>query len=340
MTELLEGVGIPDRHSHTDPNCPFCTDPETKTATYVTYAGEANDSTLLASNLKAGKADRGSEKDTKCRFAVQLPRAKPKFAISIPEGTRTFTFQAHHAISGHQAMKGHEIEHWILARRGKIAADTGYSINSPVNGVWLPSQPQEESWNALNREQKREFAYLAIHRCHAQWHLGHHRIPITEEDRTTLLNDRAAHDTVRYIMNGSFVRDMTVVVLEAIDIIDPPAATEVDDADAGDAATAMGTYDAWLNEQLASLCDHIQRWQHHCDHSHETDGKPHVNEVANQLIDVLSIRTTQLLTTPALWKDWNRFVSRLAWEYSLLASAVTAESRGAKPSSEPRTGTC
>lgn len=90
-----------------------------------------------------------------------------------------YSFEAHHAISGNQALKGHVIEQWIWVQRGKIEKDTGYSVNNPDNGTWQPSIPEQYmdgTWGPLSPAKKQAIAKLAMDAGLGQFHKGPHNI--------------------------------------------------------------------------------------------------------------------------------------------------------------------
>jgi len=327
MTDIGELVAI-SMHTDDNPDCPFCKkdDEEYK---YVTYAGDKNDSGVLAANLRKGTAGR-SGKDDKCRFSEEIKRKKPRFVIRSPKGKVTMSFQAHHAISGNQAMKGEEIEEWIDKDKGKIAEHTGYSINNPSNGIWLPSKPSKIKWDDIESEkEKRQFAYFAMKKRSAQWHLGHHRIVTTAAELIQLKADAECREIVKDIRNNTLPK-FNVVENEASPEFDQVSADEHDDAD--DKPAEKGTYDAWLKEQLKLIDQHMGKCQPKCENKKDSsDGKPYVNNVVNMILDNLSNTTRVKLSTPSKWLVWNRFISRFAWEYAKLDADVGKAAPPAKP---------
>ncbi|WP_157496667.1 AHH domain-containing protein [Hahella ganghwensis] len=96
-----------------------------------------------------------------------------------------YSCQAHHAISGNQALKGHDIEQWICKSKGKITKDTGYSVNNGNNGIWLPSKPKGlidgKKWGELTYDKKKEVAFKSMDAGKGQFHLGPHDIVDPED---------------------------------------------------------------------------------------------------------------------------------------------------------------
>jgi hypothetical protein len=95
--------------------------------------------------------------------------------------TKFYTFQAHHLISGKQALQGSAMEKWIVGG-DKIEKDTGYSVNYTKNGYWAPSIPKEfvgrwgKGKKALTDEQRQELAEKVMADAGAQVHIGPHNI--------------------------------------------------------------------------------------------------------------------------------------------------------------------
>lgn len=323
MPEIGELVKV-NAHTEDNPYCPFCKkdDDEYK---YKTYAGSKNDSGVLASNLRSGKAG-NSEKDQNCRFTEQIKRPKPNFVIKSPKGQVTMSFQAHHAISGNQAMKGEEIEKWIDKDKGKIAAHTGYSINNPTNGIWLPSKPEKIKWGSISTiTLKRQFAYYAMKKRNAQWHLGHHRIVTTTAELNQLKEDDECIEIIGQVRNNE-LPNFQIVVNEESAEFDTISDDDHDDAD--DSPAEKGTYDAWLKEQLKLIDQHISKCQPKCENQKDSsNGKPYVNKVINVMLDNLSNTTRRKLSMSIKWREWNRFISRLAWEYTKLNDDLAPAAR-------------
>lgn len=95
--------------------------------------------------------------------------------------TKFYTHQAHHLISGNQALKGSPMEKWILASE-KNEKDTGYSVNCTGNGFWAPSVPKEfvGKWgpkkNVLTDAERQQQAELVMADAGAQAHIGPHNV--------------------------------------------------------------------------------------------------------------------------------------------------------------------
>jgi A nuclease family of the HNH/ENDO VII superfamily with conserved AHH len=193
MTEIGEMVAPPRSGTHppNDPNCPFC--PEETPASWTTHGGAANDSKRLAKII-----------DDPTKLASLQPGVRPKDGGPNRQSTdRTIqpeaiqyrqdhwaTFQAHHLVSGNQALKGSPMERWILAGE-KIAADTGYSVNNAANGAWLPSLPKakRKGWGSRSDEEKFREAVEVMKDLGAQFHLGPHNPEVEDMD-----NDDRHHD--------------------------------------------------------------------------------------------------------------------------------------------------
>ena len=181
MTELGEPVGISLGHTAQDDKCPFC--PPKARKEYKTFPGEENESSDLAAIMlnpgslltrkKGGPGARPQTSAEEENWVVE--QAKPAARVH-PE--TWYTFQAHHLISGNQAMKGEPIEDWIKAS-GKNEKPTGYSINNTYNGYWAPSMPQEHlngKWGKLSPEKKQEEAERVMKAAVAQIHISHHSV--------------------------------------------------------------------------------------------------------------------------------------------------------------------
>jgi hypothetical protein len=181
MPEIGEIVASPYVHDEEDENCPFCPidDPEQ----FTTYPGEKNDSKILSevmqqpSKLESKQSNIRPKNGESMRQRTAVPKMKPSFSTDGYD----YSFQAHHAISGNQAMKYHPIEDWICASNGLIQKDTGYSINNSDNGVWLPSKPTNLNveWGPLEFDTKLSIATQAM--AKGQFHLGPHDITDPED---------------------------------------------------------------------------------------------------------------------------------------------------------------
>jgi hypothetical protein len=182
VTELLEGV-MPPAVAHEagkEPNCPFCPAPEPKAL--KTYGGADNDSgtletimtnpgKLLAQQTNTwphpGKASRSRED-------IEGAHVHPTYG--------KYEFQAHHLVSGNQALKGSPYEEWILQEPSStIKKDTGYTVNGSLNGIWAPSYPKsfrakEYEWKELTPSERMAIAVYVMDKAKCQFHLGHHSI--------------------------------------------------------------------------------------------------------------------------------------------------------------------
>jgi hypothetical protein len=178
MTEIGELIAQPEPHDSVSVDCPFCPadDPEG----FTTYPGDANNSKTLAAIMKKPETlveKQGGARPKDGNDKRQSPSgSKPMPTFSA--GGYEFSFEAHHAISGNQAMKGEPIEDWLLQKNGLIKKDTGYSINNSDNGVWLPSIPKESGikWGALDFEEKLRIASIPMEKNKGQFHKGPHDI--------------------------------------------------------------------------------------------------------------------------------------------------------------------
>jgi hypothetical protein len=182
---------------HDPEKCPFCPPEELKT--YTTYSGDDNDSTKLTAimidpNTLAAKQSGSRPKDGKDGNQDKsepqpLPPQLEELDIWIDTDQKTnfgvFSSEAHHLISGKQALKGHAFERWILVK-GKeiIKGDTGYSINNADNGIHAPSIPEmhKGSWGKLHPETKEAAAFWIMDQTGIQFHKGPHNIADIEND--------------------------------------------------------------------------------------------------------------------------------------------------------------
>lgn len=181
MAQIGEAVfADPLTHDAENPECPFC--PKNQ-ETFTTHGGEANDSGVLADVMAepgtlVGKQSGARPKDGQAKRQSK-DQASPKPApIYTHPKHGDYSSEAHHVIPGNQSMKGSAIEDWLLAAKGKIAVDTGYSINNAANGRWMPSIPEKYrngSWGSMDFDKKLEIASLVM-RVKGQFHKGHHNI--------------------------------------------------------------------------------------------------------------------------------------------------------------------
>lgn len=178
------GEALSPAVAHTEPNdkCPFCPPPEpTK---YKTYPGKENKSKILAAVMKS--PNKLTSKQTNARPQTGKCDDDGYTQEQGPPDPRTvkstwYTHQAHHLISGNQALKGSRIEDWILASDVN-ERDTGYSVNSTGNGFWAPSVPEDfkgrwsEEKGVLSDEERQAWANKVMKAANAQIHIGHHSI--------------------------------------------------------------------------------------------------------------------------------------------------------------------
>lgn len=171
---------VPDAHSP-DGACPFCPPPKKKN--YKTFPGASNNSSKLAKIMGDPDSLTSEQQGARPKDGadehqlppIPRPQPKPIFSTTVHGA---YSCEAHHAISGNQALKGHQIEDWLIA--GKLVdADSGYSVNNTENGVWLPSIPVKfkgGEWGELSYEQKKECAFDAMRAGKGQFHKGPHNI--------------------------------------------------------------------------------------------------------------------------------------------------------------------
>lgn len=182
--ESLENIA---KHKESNEDCPFC--PGKEEEDFKTYPGASNNSKKLAKIMDA--PSRLTQQQGGCRPkdgtdnrqspAERKPKPTPIFNDAI---YGDYSCEAHHAISGKQAMKNHKIEKWILKAKGLVEKDTGYSINNSDNGVWLPSIPEEHKggkWGLLGPEKKYEIATKPMAQNKGQFHKGPHDITDPED---------------------------------------------------------------------------------------------------------------------------------------------------------------
>lgn len=191
MTELLEPFMMGLVHQPDDPKCPFC--PQKKNEEhYKTYGGVENDGGKLGNLVNEPKKFATStESDARPKDGALGKDERPNQSFKDSEPLTTvkcsdveWKFQAHHAISGNQCLKGHAVEKFIIAG-DKIKYDTGYSVNNPQNGVWLPSFPEDGIAWPDKPADKFELAKKAMDKFHRQFHLGHHNISVDVDGMDT-----------------------------------------------------------------------------------------------------------------------------------------------------------
>jgi len=182
MPEIGEIIAPPVPHTKPNDKCPFC--PPKARKGYTTYPGSANNSGKLEDIME--KPDSLLEKQSGARPQTgatdadgwDIEQEKPGPRKKDPN--RHYTFQAHHLISGKQAMDGEPIEDWIKAS-GKNEKATGYSINYTKNGFWAPSTPKKHvgRWGpgkGLDDDERQDLAEEIMDDFGAQIHIGPHNI--------------------------------------------------------------------------------------------------------------------------------------------------------------------
>lgn len=176
MTEIGEIISPPGagRHAKNNASCPFC--PEEPADPWTTFAGARNNSQVLAALLKSPGAL--SEKQSGARPKDGAKHRQAEDDASPPPPSKTWSFEAHHLISGKQALKKvPAMEAWITGE--KIDGDTGYSVNNARNGIWLPSVPKEYvsgGFGKLSEQEKFEIAVAAMKEHKGQFHKGPHNV--------------------------------------------------------------------------------------------------------------------------------------------------------------------
>lgn len=184
MTEINELAAPPKtgKHPNDDPNCPFCPIEEEK-ETWTTHAKYgANDSEILGDLMltpgklvsRQGGARPKTEKAAAARQVMEVPALVPLSPVG-PFGP--YSFEAHHLISGNHALCTNPIKAWLMSADGVIDGDTGYSVNTAANGVWLPSVPTiwvKGGFGACT--QKYVVARVPMAEGLGQFHKGNHHI--------------------------------------------------------------------------------------------------------------------------------------------------------------------
>lgn len=181
VVELGEIIAPPVLHPAESDDCPFC--PLEPPQDFTTFPGSANNSSKLenimgqpsklAADQSGARPKEGSQHQQSQSPAQKKP--EPIFAQD-PHGA--YSCEAHHLISGEQALKGHRFERWIVAG-DKIEKDTGYSVNNADNGIWAPSIPERYkggAWGPKSFEEKYEIAKAPMQAGLPQFHKGHHAI--------------------------------------------------------------------------------------------------------------------------------------------------------------------
>jgi hypothetical protein len=210
MTELNEIIAPPEPHTGEDKECPFC--PEEPPPEYETFPGVRNNSDTLAKNMEDPDGF-GKEREKKARPKLgekhqqnppsnkdELKEPHPIHTHSTDPTIGDYSCEAHHLISGKQALakKIHNFERWIC-EGNTIEKDTGYSVNNPDNGIWLPSIPENYKpekgknkplWGPLDyNKEKQVIAEHVMEATQMQFHKSHHRIKDEGEDQMHLTYD-------------------------------------------------------------------------------------------------------------------------------------------------------
>jgi len=216
MSELLEPfeMGL----VHVADECPLCPKSD-NTQHYVTYSGEDNSGSKLAKNInnpegfgvsveadarpkdgKTGKDDRLNQ------FFVEVEDEDKEDGLKGKD--KGWKFQAHHAISGNQCLAGHPVERYILGKKD-VRFDTGYSVNNPQNGVWLPSGHKRRAWPGVaNYEKSLEIAMEGMEQCGRQFHVGGHDIAVDANG----LDPKCAQNYIDFVQ--SYLTELHGILIE------------------------------------------------------------------------------------------------------------------------------
>ncbi len=175
MPELLEKIQIHLDNPDSE-DCPFCPAKETEHK-WKTFKGEKNSSGTLREAMndpkRCGYAHQSGAKPKDGKYPNQnqdAPQPNPDPIYSHPQYGR-YGDQAHHCISGNEIMKNHPIEKILANENGDYKGETGYTINTAANGVYLPSYPENYSGN---ENQKYEIVKHAMAAGKGQIHIGGH----------------------------------------------------------------------------------------------------------------------------------------------------------------------
>ena len=176
MTELLEKIKIHLDNPDSE-DCPFCPGKETDHK-WKTVKGERNNS---------GRLRKAMNKPSRCSYA-QENGARPKDGKyphqNIDPVKRTpkpiyrhvdygdYRAEAHHCISGNEILKGHSLEKIIANESGDYQGQTGYTVNTNANGVYLPSYPKKGYEG--NDDEKYKIVRHAMKAGKGQTHIGGH----------------------------------------------------------------------------------------------------------------------------------------------------------------------
>lgn len=192
-------LAVPTGHEEPNDDCPFCPDEEPEE--FTTYPGIRNDSTILGevmedpnllTSKQSGCRPREDNNPKRQRQSTSQPKPSPIHSCNIDGVLHIYSCEAHHTISGKQAMDGESVEQWISKARKhdfEIEKDTGYSINNADNGVWLPSLPEHlkgGGWGKIkDKEKRKDVAFRVMRATNRQWHKGPHNI----RDKDGLFDD-------------------------------------------------------------------------------------------------------------------------------------------------------
>jgi hypothetical protein len=274
MTDIGEIIAPAIGHETPNDKCPFC--PPKARKGYTTYSGVDNDSERLHEIMedpsclpKKQSGARPQVDDSEIEQPTPKPRKKP---VGKP-----YTFQAHHLISGKQALAGEPIEQWIKAEKSE--KPTGYSVNNTNNGFWAPSIPEKyktkrdkedkkeedneenKKWSALDINDRQTFAEEVMDDANAQIHIGHHHI----EDPD---NPEGTH----YVC-----------------------------------------YDSYIKNKLKELNDRVNTWAEMCNCKSDKNKKKQATHHLHNNIDRLSDHMQNLIKgTP---HHWTVFLSKYALAY-------------------------
>jgi hypothetical protein len=188
VTEVGELIASPRGHTKPNEKCPFC--PPKARKGYKTYPGASNNSSKLEKIMEEPSCltsqQSGARPQTEAEddgWVIEQEPPDPR----TRDRRLWHTFQAHHLISGKQAMEGEPIEDWIKAS-SKNEKDTGYSINGTNNGFWAPSTPKRHvgRWGpgkGLTDDQRQDWAEKVMSGFGAQIHIGPHNIADPDDPR-------------------------------------------------------------------------------------------------------------------------------------------------------------
>lgn len=187
MTEINEIIAVAVPHGGSSNECPFC--PIEPPSEFTTYPGEENNSGKLGSIMQEPATLTSEQDGTRPKQgglhqqSTSDAQTKPNPIFSdLEEGA--YSTEAHHLISGKQALMGHAFERWILASKSTITEDTGYSVNNADNGIWCPSIPEKYkggNWGAKSFATKLAIASKPMEAGHPQFHKGNHSIGDPED---------------------------------------------------------------------------------------------------------------------------------------------------------------